>query len=133
MPSSPPMLTLPPERRRTRKRMSTRRPVDVARLVAGIAPRGGRAPQFGAAIVQRQHAVAPGLDPPQINHLPQLVRLLVRKIVAFREILVDVVKLPLVGFERHIRLVIGYGLPAIGPDAAMAEHLEILRLFRRRR
>src|SRR5262249_40071752 len=39
-----------------------RRPVDVARLVARVAPGGGRPPQLGATIIERQDAIAAGPD-----------------------------------------------------------------------
>ena len=51
--------------------------------------RSGRAP------VERQDVVARRLGPPQILQLPQLVGLCRGEVVGLREILVDVVQLPL--------------------------------------
>ena len=49
------------------------------------------------ARVQRQHVVLAGLDPPQINQLLEFPRMLVGEVVAFREVGLDMVELPLLG------------------------------------
>ena len=86
------------------------------------------------AIVERQHLVLLGLAPPCLDHFRQTIGLAVGEIVDFGEIPVEVEQLPFVVLERRSRRMIGYRLPAVAPEAAMPEHLEILRRgFRRRR
>ena len=68
----------------------------------------------------------PGLDPPALDHLRQLARLLRREIARFAPVLLDVVELPAILVESGVRLVPRHRLPAVVPDAAVAEHLEVL-------
>ena len=53
----------------------------------------------GAAAVDRQDVVLAGLDVPHADHGDQPVALLRGEVVGFREILVEVVKLPALGIE----------------------------------
>ncbi len=120
-------------RRRRQADFLERRRVDIALTAARVAPAAGRTPEFGAAVVERQHAVAAGLDPPQVDHLAQFLGVLLGEVVTLREVGVDVIEFPVVVIERGVRLMVGHGLPAVGPDAAVTEHLEILHLLARRR
>ena len=86
------------------------------------------------AIVERQHVVLLGLAPPQLDHLGEPLRLLFGEIIGLGEIAVEMEQLPFVVLERRAGRMEGDRLPAAVPEAAMAEHLEILRRdFRRRR
>ena len=81
-------------------------------------------------IVKRQHAVLAGLDPPAIDQFPQLLRFFLGEIVGFGEVLIDVVQLPLVVGPFGSVPMPAHRLPAVDPDAAVSEHLEVLRLTR---
>ena len=103
-------------------------------LARGRPPRPPRRPERlrGRAVVQRQHAVHLRLLPPQLDHRLQTLRMLLGEVVGFGKILVEVIELPLVvivpGRTRHMP---HHGLPAVLPDAAMPEHLEVLDASRR--
>jgi hypothetical protein len=60
-------------------------------------------------------------------HCREAIRFFGREIVDFRKILIELEQLPFVVLERRARRMIGDRLPAALPEAAMAEHLEILR------
>ena len=90
-----------------------------------------RAEQLDRAVVERQHAVVLGLGPPELDHRGELLGLVGREVVALRAVVGDVVQLPLVVVERHAGDVAGDRLPAVGVDAAVAHHLEVLHLLRR--
>src|SRR6185503_15248970 len=91
-----------------------------------IAVRVAPAPQRDGPLAQRQHLVATGLDPPALDHLRQLARLLRGEVARFAPVLLDVVELPAVLVESGVRLVPRHRLPSVVPDAAVAEHLEVL-------
>ena len=82
-------------------------------------------------VVHRQHLVGARLGEPAADHLGQLLGLFRAEVVQFVEVFVQVVELPLVGIEGGAGLMPGDRLPASVPDAAMAEHLEILALLLR--
>ena len=79
------------------------------------------------AVVERQHIVLLRLAPPQLDHFGQALRLLRGEVIDLGEIAVEVKQLPCVVLERRARRVIGDRLPAVMPEPAMPEHLEILR------
>ena len=87
-------------------------------------------------VVERQHVVLDRFDQPQPLQLVQLLRHLLRQVVGLRPVLAAVVELPHVVVERrHLlaahhprRAVLGHRAPALVVDAAVAEHLEVLRL-----
>jgi hypothetical protein len=79
------------------------------------------------AIVERQHLMLLGFAPPCLDHCGKPLRLLRREIVYLREIAIEVEQFPFVVLERGARRMIGDRLEARVPEAAMAEHLEILR------
>ena len=92
---------------------------------------GVRADEPGKGVVQRQHLVSARLGEPTADHLGELFGLLSAQVVQFIEVLVQVVELPLVGIESGARAVPGDRLPAVVPDSAVAQHLEVLaRLLR---
>ena len=53
-------------------------------------------------LIEREHLVALGFAPPELDQLCHLVGLVPGAIVAFREVLVEVIKLPLVGIEVSV-------------------------------
>src|SRR6185503_4760870 len=59
-------------------------------------------------------------------------RVLVGEVVGFRKILVEMIKLPAIDLEGRAGRMKGDGLPALVPQAAMTEHLEVLRTLARR-
>ena len=77
-------------------------------------------------VVQRQHIAGPGFGEPARDHRLQACRLLLRQVVHFVEVLVQVVEFPPVGIEVGSGLVPGHRLPALVPEASVAEHLEVL-------
>ncbi len=79
-------------------------------------------------VVERQHIVLLGLEPPQLDHRFKPLGLLRRQIAGFRKIPRQVKQLPFVVLERRARGMEGNGLPAVLPDPAMPEHFEVLRL-----
>ena len=95
-----------------------------------------RVQPFGAPVIERQHVVAGRLDQPQALQLVELLRHLLRQVVRLAPVLVGVVELPdvvvesrgLLADEEPGRLVPRHRGPALVVDAAVAEHLEILRL-----
>ena len=81
--------------------------------------------------VERQHVVLRGLGPPEVDQLSQLLRMLRGKVVALREVLGDVVQLPLLGVQHRlgqldVLFLFGDRLPAISPDRPRADHLVVL-------
>ena len=78
-------------------------------------------------VVERQHVVLLGLAPPHLYQFRQPLRLARGEIVDFGKIPFEMKQLPFVVLERRARRMIGDRLPAAVPEAAMAEHLEILR------
>jgi hypothetical protein len=78
-------------------------------------------------IVERQHLMPFRLAPPGLDHGGEALRLLRSKIVHLGEIAIEMEELPFVVLERRAGRVIGDRFPALMPEAAMAEHLEILR------
>src|SRR3954447_3071083 len=87
-----------------------------------------------APIVEREHVVFAGLFEPQFLQLRQLLRHLGGEIVRLAPVGGRVVQLPDVvrerwqGFEHPRHAVVRDGGPALVVDAAVAEHLEVLRL-----
>src|SRR5690606_39173513 len=59
-------------------------------------------------------------------HRLQAIGLVGGPVVALGEVLIEVVEAPLVGVEVVAGLVVGGGLPAVDPDAAVAHLLEVL-------
>jgi hypothetical protein len=115
---------------------------DLSRIVGeglAISSEAGAARELGVEAlgdtpVHRQDVVFSGLRPPQVLQLAKLLRILGRKIIGLREVLPDVVELPLllVGIEtgahrlpRHERK--GRGHPAVVIEAAIGPHFEVLR------
>ncbi len=98
-----------------------------------VAPRAVEARRvFGEtrseAVVERQHVVGLRLAPPGLDHGREPVGFGLGQIVDFGEITIQVKQLPFIRIERRARRVIGDCLPARVPEAAVAEHFEILRL-----
>ena len=93
---------------------------------SGLLHDAGREP-----VVQWQDAVFIGLDPPQIDQLLQLLRVLFGQVVTLGEIFSDVVELPLVIIEMTsgFHLVFGDRLPALVPQRSGTEDLVILGLL----
>ena len=92
-----------------------------------------------AARLQRQHAVASRLAPPQLLERAQLLRLGSREVVRLGGVLRDVVELPAILVERTVRVVlvrvqavqhrvVRHRLPAAVVDRAAGELLVVLRL-----
>ncbi len=79
------------------------------------------------AVIERQHLMLLCLLPPAADHIGKAHGLLACEIVSLREILREMKQFPFVVLERRARRMIGDRLPAAMPEAAMAEHLEILR------
>ena len=87
-------------------------------------------------VVDRQHLVARRLDQPQPLQIVELFRHLLGEILRLAPVLGRVVELPDIvvegrGFRRSRspgRPVLGHRGPALVVDAAVAEHLEVLRL-----
>ncbi len=92
--------------------------------------------RFARSVVERQHVVARRLDQPQALQLVELLRHLLGQVVRLAPVLVGVVELPdvvvegghLLADEQPGRLVPRHRGPALVVDAAVAEHLEVLRL-----
>ena len=83
--------------------------------------------QLHPPVVQRQHPVASRFNPPEIDQRPQTLWFLRRQIAALREILIEVIQLPFVVLEIGPCAMPRHRLPAVLPDPAVADHLEILR------
>src|SRR6267142_4248713 len=97
-------------------------------LVArAVEPRGVFRKARPKTVVKRQYVVFFGLAPPQLDHVGQPRRLLRREIVDLGKIAVEMEQLPLVVLERRPWGMKGHRLPAVLPDAAMSEHLKVLR------
>ncbi len=90
-------------------------------------------PDRESPVVQRQHVVAGRLDPELLDETPQHLRVLGGEVPALGRVLVDPVQLPAVLVPRGAALVERDSLPALVVDAAVAEHLEVLAVPRRRR
>ena len=92
------------------------------------------------AVVERQHVVLGRFVVPELLELGELLRHLRRQVVRLAPVRVGVVELPDVlvetgqffGREPRCR-VAGHGRPAVVVDAAVAEHLEVLRRCAARR
>ncbi len=122
----------PPAARRRRAAVgddvAERRTVDEARAGGRHArPHGGAEELRGVAVVERQDAMPLGLLPPEVGERRQLPRVGRRQVLVLREILGEPVELPAVLVERRAGRVMGHRLPAVRNDAAVAEHLEVLR------
>jgi hypothetical protein len=68
-------------------------------LAAMVGARGILGEAWTKAIIERQHLVGLGLLPPFGDHRLQPLRLLLRKIVRFGEITIEMIKLPRVILE----------------------------------
>ena len=95
------------------------------------APAGRHAVRVGAdeavqGVVQGQDVAGPGFGEPARDHRLQARRLLPGQVVHLVEVLVQVVKLPRVVGEVGPGLVPGHRLPALMPEAPVAEHFEVL-------
>ena len=87
-------------------------------------------------VVQGEHVVAPGLLPPQRDHLRQALGLRGSQVVGLREVLRHVVELPDVVVEGGVGIeavvvhradgVERHRLPSVVEDGPGAEHLEVL-------
>ncbi len=83
-------------------------------------------------VVQREDVVGLGLLHPEGLERFHLLRVLGRDVVRFRTVLVCVEQLPAIVVEAGGAghwAVFGHGLPTGLPDAAVAEHLVVLRLL----
>ncbi len=79
------------------------------------------------AVIERQHLMRLRLLPPQLDQRREPLRLGGGEIMRLGEILGEMKQLPFVAVERRARGMKGDRLPAVVPEAAMPEHLEILR------
>src|ERR1700722_9474353 len=126
---------VPPAERRRRigRDVGGRGVVDV--VIPGVhGPRArGVAEELDHAVVEREHAVLARLHPPGVDELAQLRGMLLGEIVALGEVLVEVVQRPLVVGVGVPGLVVGGDLPAVRPQAAVANLLEVLGRPGRRR
>jgi hypothetical protein len=84
------------------------------------------------AVVERQDVMAIGKLPPVRDHGGEALGLSRREVVGLVEVSCKVVELPLVGVEGFARRMVGDGLPALMPEAAMAKLRKILRAGLRR-
>ena len=92
-------------------------------------------------VIQRQHLVARRLDQPEALQLVELLRILLGQVLGLAPVLGGVVELPDIVVEgRGLRIqrspgrpVLRHRGPALVVDAAVAEHLEVLRLVLLRR
>ena len=100
-------------------------------------PAGGvRVHLLDHPVVERQHLVARRLDQPEALQLVELLRHLLGQILRLAPVLGRVVEFPDVVVERDSlladqhpgRAVLRHRGPALVVDAAVAEHLEVLRL-----
>ena len=99
-------------------------PVAHRRAAAGVR----RAEQLAEpTVVERQHAVALGLGPPQRDQLAQPLRMRGGEVDRLGRVGVSVVELPGLGVVVRARLVEAHRLPAVVPDSAVPEHIEVLR------
>ena len=84
-------------------------------------------------IVERQHAVLRRLDDEETLQFGELLRVLLRQVLRLRPVGVGVVQLPHVVVERALvgadprHAVPRHRRPSLVVDAAVAEHLEVLR------
>ena len=85
------------------------------------------------AVIQRQHLAGFGLLPPGGNQCLQPLGLLRGQVVVLVEIFVQVVELPDIVVEGLATRMKGHRLPALLPQTAVAEHLDVLRPQSRRR
>ena len=124
-----------------RTEFSDRRPMPPNRIWVLPLISTGRPASIGVhplrdPIVERQHVVACRLDQPQALQFVQLFRHLLGQVVRLAPVLVGVVELPdvvvegrgLLADQEPRRLVPRHRGPALVVDAAVAEHLEVLRL-----
>ena len=88
----------------------------------------------GSAIVERVNAILLGRLGEQVFQLLQLLRVLRSEVVGLREVLVQVIELPLVLFPVARRVILppregmlGIGLPTVCIHGPIAENLEVLR------
>src|SRR5205085_569693 len=72
-------------------------------------------------VVERQDFVGFGLTPPLRDHLPQPLRLVGSEIDGLGEVAIQTVELPSVLLEVRARRVVGDRLPAVTPQAPVAE------------
>src|SRR5262249_35360818 len=96
-------------------------------------------------VVEREDLVAAGLGPPQLDELPNALRVLRPDVDRLGEVVAEVEQRPMVGVEVEAALealaldrqlpadVVGRSLPALVVDRAASEHLEVLGRARRRR
>jgi hypothetical protein len=96
-------------------------------MTGAMKPRGVLRQPCAEAVVERQHIVLLGLAPPHPDHLLQPLRLPHREIIDLGKIPIEMKQLPLVVVIRRAGRVIGHRLPTVVPEAAMPEHLEILK------
>ena len=85
------------------------------------------AEDFDTAVVKWQHAKSFGFAPPQRNHFLQFFGMGRRQVMHFRKILIEFVQTPQIFVVWHSLIVERNCLKTIGPDCAMAHHLEVLR------
>src|SRR5436190_123340 len=84
------------------------------------------------AVIERQDLMAISKLPPVRDQGGEALGFGRREVVGLVEIFCKIVELPLVGVEGFARRMVGNGLPALMPEAAMAKLLEILRARLRR-
>ena len=85
------------------------------------------AEELECAVVERQDSVPLGFGPPRVDHLVELLGQLAGEVMTFREVFLDVVQRPLVLVEGGPFEVVCDGFPAILPQPAVPELLEVLR------
>ena len=84
---------------------------------------------LGETIIEWEDLVGFGLLPPAVDHHGEPFGVVGGPIVDLGEVLVEVVELPDVVVDRGAGRVVGHRLPPVDPDAAVAEHLEVLHLL----
>src|SRR5439155_21596338 len=83
--------------------------------------------ELECAVVERQDSVPLGFGPPRVDHLVELLGQLAGEVMTFREVFLEVVKRPLVLVEGGPFEVVCDGFPAVLPQPAVPELLEVLR------
>ncbi len=82
--------------------------------------------QFDASIIKRKHVVTTGFGPPALDQFPQLFRLRVGEIVAFREIRVGVIQGPLIIIKRLCVTMSGDRFPSVRRERRVPQLLLVL-------
>ena len=83
-------------------------------------------------VVERQNLATLRLLPPEVDERLQALGLQLGEIGGLGKIAVQMKQFPAVGIERAAGRVVRHRFPTCVPQAAMPEHLEILRFVSRR-